>query len=271
MSLVETMRGIAQKELQKLHMPALGVVTSIFLHSSESDKDNYECNVRLKNTDIELRRVPVATQCIGLAGIPRVGDLVMVVFVNGDINAPIITGRLYNDEDRPPLNNAEEIVYVPPYKANSNVRRIYLEFPQGMIFKITDDEVDIKAGDTKVVVHRNGDVVIESKANVNVKADGDATLQSKGNMTIRGAAVKIESKNDLSLESGKNMNMKSDFDIGMTSNTDLKMTSGKGMSMNSGTNVSMTSNSDMKMSTGGSAEISATGRMTIKGATVNIN
>ena len=239
MSIVETIRVVAQRELNKVHLPTLGVVTSIFPHSSGGDKDNYECNVRLKNTELELRKVPIATQCIGLAGIPRVGDLVIIVFVNGDINAPIVTGRLYNDEDRPPLNNAEEIVYIPPYTANPNVRRIYMEFPQGMIFQITDDKVDIKAGKTKVVITRDGDVVIESKTNVNVIADGDATLKSKGNFTISGASIKIESDQDMNLKSG----------------TDMKVESGAA--------TQIKSTSDM------TAE--ATGQMKIKGATINLN
>jgi uncharacterized protein involved in type VI secretion and phage assembly len=239
MSIVETVRGIAQRELDKLHFPTLGVVTSIFPHATANDKDNYECNVRLKNEDVELRKVPISTQCIGLAGVPRVGDLVMIVFINGDINAPIIAGRLYNDEDRPPLNNAEEIIYVPPYKANPKVRRIYFEFPQGMIFKITDDEVDIKAGETKVIVLRNGDITISSKTNVSVVAEGDATLKSKGNMTISAASIKIESDKDMNLKSG----------------SDLKMNSG--------------ASAEIKSSAGMNVEASA--QMKIKGATVNIN
>ena len=239
MSIVETMRVITQRELQKLHLPTLGVVTSIFSHSSASDKDNYECNVRLKNTELELRKVPIATQCIGLVGIPRVGDLVIIVFVNGDVNAPIIVGRLYNDEDRPPLNSAEEIVYVPPYEENPEVRRIYLEFPNGMIFRITDEQVDIKAGDTKVIVSRDGDVFIESKANVNVKADGDTTFESKGKMTILGSSVKIESEKDLNLKSGSEMKM------------------------NSGASAEFKSSAEMS--------VEASANMKIKGATVNIN
>jgi uncharacterized protein involved in type VI secretion and phage assembly len=239
LAIVETMRGIAKIEIDKLQMPTLGIVTSIFPHANANDKDNYECNVRLKSTDIELRKVPFATQCIGLAGIPRVGDLVLLVFVNGDINAPIAVGRLYNDEDRPPTNNPEEMVYIPPYKANTKARRIYLEFPQGMIFKITDDQVDIKAGDTKLLITRNGDVLIESKANVSVVADGDATLKAKGNLAISADTVKIESKQDMDLKSGNALRLNS------TADTQIK----------------------------GSAAISveANAALKIKGATVNIN
>jgi uncharacterized protein involved in type VI secretion and phage assembly len=239
MSIVESMKKIAEKELKKLYLPQLGIVTSVFPHAGASDKDNYECNVRLKNADFELRKVPIATQCIGLVEIPRVGDLVILAFVNGDINAPIVIGRLYNDEDRPPLNKTEEIVYIPPYAENPNVRRIYLEFPGGMTFRITDDEVDVNAGKTKVVIQRDGDVLIESKANINVKAEGDTTLKSKGNMTISASSIKIESDKDLNVKSG----------------TDVKVESGAATQIKASADLN----------------VEATAQMKIKGATVNIN
>jgi len=222
-TIIEAMRGIAQSEVRKARLPQLGVVTSIFPHSSESDKDNYECNVRLKNLNVELRRVQVATQCIGLVGVPRVGDLVLVAFIDGDMNAPVVIGRLYNDEDRPPLNKAEEVVYVPPHSENLDVRRIYLEFPGGMVLRIKDDEVTVNAGKTRVVVQRNGDVIIESKANVNVKADGDAQIEAKGSMTLSASSVKIASDRDLSMESGTDMKIKSGMSAEITSSSQMKV------------------------------------------------
>jgi len=238
-SIVETMRGITQKELNKVHMPVLGVVTSIFPHSGASDKDNYECNVRLKNADVELRKVPIATQCIGLVSVPRVGDLVILAFINGDINAPIVIGRLYNDEDRPPLNKAEEVIYIPPYSENTKVRRMYLEFPGGMNILIADNQVDVNAGKTKVVVQRDGDVIIESKANVKVTADGDASLAAKGNMTISASSIKMESDKDLNIKSGTDMKLESQAATEITSSSNMK--------------------------------VEASGQTVIKGATVNIN
>jgi uncharacterized protein involved in type VI secretion and phage assembly len=215
------------------------VVTSIFPHSNTGDKDNYECNVRLKNADVELRKVPIATQCIGFVDIPRVGDLVLLAFINGDINAPVVIGRLYNDEDRPPVNKAEEVVYIPPYASNPNVRRVFLEFPGGMTFRITDDEVDVNAGETKVIIQRNGDVIIASKANINIKAEGNASLKSVGDMTISAANINIESDKDLKVKSGTNMKVES------------------------GASTEIKSSADMK--------VEATAQMKIKGATINLN
>jgi hypothetical protein len=106
--MVEIIRKIIQHELSKIRIGELGVVTSIFPHSGESDKDNYECNVKLKNSGLELRKVPIATNHIGTAAVPNVEDLVLVSFVAGDVNQPIVVGRLYNDKDRPPVNNEKE-------------------------------------------------------------------------------------------------------------------------------------------------------------------
>ncbi len=231
MDIVEAVRGITQEELSNFWMPQLGVVTSIYPHQDESDKDNYECDVRLKNPDLEIRRAQIATQVIGFVGPPNVGDLVLVVFANGDINYPIVVGRLYNDEDRPPASEAEEVVYVSPQEENSDVRRIYLEFPSGTTLAISDEEANLTSGETKIRVKKDGDVEIKSKGNVSIAADGDASLKSSGNMSISGSDVKIESQKamgldcgtDLKLESKKSADIKS-AEIGMEAQTALNAT-----------------------------------------------
>ena len=123
MSIVESIKKIVESEIRKLHLVELGLVTSVFPHSTDGDKDNYECNVKLKDKDVELRRVPTSTSHIGLVYIPHVGDLVLLCYINGDINAPVIIGRLYNDEDRPPTSKMEEIVYAPPYTKNTKSQK----------------------------------------------------------------------------------------------------------------------------------------------------
>lgn len=223
MSIVEIFRKIAENEVRKIHTVELGVVTSVFPHSTPSDKDNYECNVRLKNVNVELQRVQIATQIVGLVAPPRVGDLVLVAFVNGDINMPIVIGRLYNDEDRPPVNSLEEVVYVPPYTKKTDRRRIYLEFPEGMVLRITDDEVMVRAGETRVTIQHNGDVTIESKANVTVKADGDTVIKSRGNLSISALNVEIKSEKNLNIKSGSEMKINADADAEFTSRSQMRM------------------------------------------------
>jgi len=109
--IIDIIRRVVKQELARQRGSLLGVVTAVFPHAAENDQNNYEANVRLKHEDLELRQVPLAVGHIGLAAPPRVGDLVLVQFLDGDINQPVITGRFYHDQDRPPLHQENEILF----------------------------------------------------------------------------------------------------------------------------------------------------------------
>ena len=201
MSIVETMRKVAEAELRKHRPMDLGVVTSIFPHSKSSDNDNYECNVKLPYADLELRKVPMATQGIGLAYVPRVGDLVVVGFVGGNINSPIMLGRLYNGMDRPPLSDAEEIVFNPPYSKDANKRRLLFQLPGGMVLTITDEHLTVEAGKTKMKIKVDGEVTVESEA--------DVKLQAKGDMTISANNIKMKANQSFEVKAGSTADIES--------------------------------------------------------------
>lgn len=156
--IVATMKKVAEQEVRRLATLELGVVTAVFPHASESDKDNYQCSVKLKHrkqpdgSDFELRKVPVATSHVGLAHIPNVGDLVVLGFVNGEINAPIVLGRLYNDEDLPPKNDVGQMVL-------AGIETVSLTTKKG-----TKIEID---------------------------ADGNVHVETQGDVTLKGGEVKI--------------------------------------------------------------------------------
>ncbi|MCB0144047.1 MAG: hypothetical protein KDE50_29425, partial [Caldilineaceae bacterium] len=107
MTIVNTLQEIIRHEMRNLRIAELGLVEAVYPHNASGDGDNYGCDVRLKNSGLLLKRVPVATGHIGTAAIPNIDDLVLLTFDKGDINQPIIIGRLYNDEDRPPLNKPD--------------------------------------------------------------------------------------------------------------------------------------------------------------------
>lgn len=194
MRAVEVIRKIAEDEAKKLYIVELGIVTSIFPHSRENDKDNYECNVKLKNRDLELRKVPIATQHMGLTYVPNVGDLVLLAFVNGNIHGPVVIGRLYNDEYRPPVNNAGEIVFESPDPKKAGVRRLYMKFPSGIVVTITDEELKAEVGKSVVTIKTDGDVAIESNAKLEIKAKGDLEFSAQN--------IKIESQQAINLKAG---------------------------------------------------------------------
>jgi uncharacterized protein involved in type VI secretion and phage assembly len=200
MNAIEVIKKIAEEETKKLHLMELGIVTSIYPHASSNDKENYECNVKLKNRDLELRRIPIATPHIGLVNIPNVGDLVILGFVNGNINAPIVMGRLYNDEDRPPVNNAGEIVYKSPDTQKNGIRRVTLELPNGITLTITDDAFVAEIGKSIITIKTDGDVTIDSNAALTIKAKGD--------MSFSAPNISIQSQQALDLKAGSSASIK---------------------------------------------------------------
>lgn len=155
-TIVSVFQKIASREVERIYTTELGEVMAILPHASGSDKNNYQCSVRLKNrktadgSDFELRKVPVATGHIGMASIPNVGDLVLVQFISGDLNAPVITGRLYTDTERPPVSEGKQMVL-------DRLESIAITMNDGTTLGIDKDgNVNIKG---------NGDILLNEGSN----------------------------------------------------------------------------------------------------------
>lgn len=199
--IVEIIRRIVRQELENHRNNLLGVVTAIFPHEAEDDEHNYEANVRLKHEDLELRKVPLAVGHVGIAAPPRVNDLVLVQFINGDINQPVIAGRFYHADERPPLHHEDEILFeqrLPDDKINhlrfTNKGTIYIQR------EVTDLEnnseakagikIDGETGDIEIKTSDSIKMVMTHDDNIAITADGKqitincATLTVNGDLTV---------------------------------------------------------------------------------------
>jgi uncharacterized protein involved in type VI secretion and phage assembly len=156
--------------------------------------------VKLRNSGLELKRVAVATQRIGSVAIPNQNDLVLVQFLHGDIHSAIITGRLYNDTDRPPEAKAHEFVYISPDSAEQGIRRVYLELPKGNKLLVDDDKLVLEMGKTKLTINNDGDVELKSNGKVTISASGDAEIKAQG-------SLKLDAGGDVSV-GGNNVSIK---------------------------------------------------------------
>ena len=198
-TLYETIQKIVQDELKQVKTAQLAIVEAQHPHADESDSDNYACTIALRDSGIVLKNVPVATSKIGTASIPGVGDMVMVQFIGGDINAPIITGCLYNDEARPPLNDDSQIIMHHPQGAeDSDATRIE-------IFSGPEKKMVIKLGDALELNLADDDPVVEikvdgGKGNLTIARDGAVMVQSDGKIEIKGNEIIIEAQAGLKLK-----------------------------------------------------------------------
>ena len=212
LTLFETIRRIVQEELRQIRTAELAIVQEQHPHASDSDTDNYACTVQLRNSGIVLQQVPVATQRIGSVSIPALGELVLVQFVGGDINAPIITGRLYNDEDRPPVNDdSQAILHLPLGAGDSDAvhielhsgatRELAIRLGDGISLNIRDDdpvmELSINGGSATLKLDRDGAVTLESQGDISVKGGNvsiegnEITIKAQGQLTLKGQAINL--------------------------------------------------------------------------------
>ncbi len=190
--LIATLRAIVRDELQRSRAPELGTVSQVYARTGNDSKDNHQVNVKLRSSGLELQRVPVLVGRLGLSALPNQDDLVLVEFVDGDLNAPVVVGCLYDDQAHPPVAQLHDVVYQPPDDQDSSVRRLHIELQSGSTITLDDDKLVLKLGDTTLTVNRDGDVVIDAKGNIQFKSQGDIELDASGD-------VKISAQSQLSL------------------------------------------------------------------------
>lgn len=215
--IVGVMKRVAEHEARRILTTELGVVTAIFPHADEGDTDNYQCSVKLRGRvlpdgqEMELRRVPVAVPYLGLAAIPSVGDLVLVSFVGGDANAPVITGRLYDDETRPPPNKADEFLLRqkpkegPAFLMDAEGKIVLTSKDEKKTVTLSDEKISLESekfslvidfSGEKIVITSGGDLELAAKgkcvidaAELQIKSSGAATIEAGGAMTVKGATI----------------------------------------------------------------------------------
>lgn len=210
--LLETIQRIVREELARQRTAELAVVQEQHPHATDGDDDNYACTVVLRDSGLVLRRVPVATQTIGAASIPAVGELVLVAFVGGDLNAPVIVGRLYNDEDRPPVNgDGRAVLHLPLGAADGEAvhlelhsgdrRELALTLGSGLALTLRDDdpvvELIVDGGKATLAVDRDGAVRLETGGDLSIQAGkieiggSEITVEASGTLDLKGATINL--------------------------------------------------------------------------------
>lgn len=110
-----------------------------------------------------------ASQGFGGVQIPRVGDEVVIDFINGDPDRPIITGRVYNEASMPPWElpaDSTRMGFMTRSKDGSKDNASYLFFED-------------KQGSESVDLHSEKDMKISVENDQNIDIDGTRTTVIK--------------------------------------------------------------------------------------------
>lgn len=181
-----------------------------------------------------------ASNNVGCYFMPETGDEVILGFVNNDPCYPVIIGSLYSRKQKPPIpvdkeNKIKTIVTKGKNKITIDDDKliITIETPGKNKLTLNDDDKKIELAD------QNSNKITMSKDGISLESNKDILLKAKGN-------VKINATQNLETES----------------KCDTKM---KGM------NVEATGQIGIKLKGSATAELSASGQTTVKGAMVMIN
>lgn len=183
---------------------------------------------------------PYASADAGFFFFPEINDEVMLTFINNDPRSPVITGSFYSSKNKPKLNPDEKNQFKSIYtRSGINIqfddenKILLIETPGGNSFTLNDKNKNIKVADL------NKNSVLMDEKGITLDSPGDINLKAKGNINIEA-----------------------------TSNISLKATSdfkAKGL------NIELSAQTGLTAKGNASAEISASGQTTVKGAMVMIN
>lgn len=135
---------------------------------------NYCAKVMIQPENIESGWLPIASPWVGngwgLVAPPTDGDVVAVVCQEGDINAGIISLRLFNDNARPPsVQSGGTKTYAPSGE-------FWLAHQSGSLLKF----------------HNDGSVELTVNTNLAATVGGNLNASVTGNAVIKAASVALQ-------------------------------------------------------------------------------
>jgi type VI secretion system secreted protein VgrG len=180
----------------------------------------------------------------GSIWIPRIGQEVLVSFLEGDPDRPVITGRVYNAEQMPPYT-------LPDYQTrstfmsrsskgggSSNYNELRFEDLKGQeqIFMNAEMDMDLRVEkDSREFIGANRHLIVTTNQVEQIQADkhlhvkGDQFEKIEGNLSLQITGNQMES-----VTGNKSLSVTGDQKESVTGNVSLSVTQGKSDSITMG-------------------------------------
>jgi uncharacterized protein involved in type VI secretion and phage assembly len=200
-TLYDSIARIARHEAAARAVAGVGKVTDLF--TADAAQQDHAVTVQMRDSGLILPRVPVAVGAMGFAAIPAVDDLVIVLFLEGDLNAPVVVGRLYHPDQNPPEHSDGQVVLALPSGASPPDMKlivvgadstIRLTIGEDVEVSVTDEKIALRVGELRATLDGAGSGQAEIAAGgskITIRQDGDITISAGGNIKLEGAEIEI--------------------------------------------------------------------------------
>ena len=196
----------------------------------------------------------------GMMAIPRIGHEVIVSFLEGDPDQPIVTGRTYHATNR------------PPYELPANKTRTVLrtETHQGEGFN--ELRFEDQAGQEEIYIHGQKDlnVLIENDAAWHIKHDEHRDIDNE-------RVTRIKANDHLTVEGEKRDHIKADYSLTVDASMHQKLgqsllvDAGSEVHHKAGMKIVMEAGAELTLKVGGSFVKIDAGGVTLSGGSIKMN
>lgn len=257
---------------EEIHTDAHGRV-KIQLHWDRlgQNDDKSSCWVRVSN--------PAAGKGFGAISLPRIGQEVIVDFIEGDPDRPMITGRVYNGEQTPPYPlPANATVSTDKSRSSksgaaTNFNEIRFEDKKGSEYVWLQAEKDfhqLVKNDATLQVLGNQERLVTK--DLTEKIDGEVKLKvGKDVAQDIAGAFGLKIAKDMMSEASMSISQKSGTTTDIKIGTDLGVDAGVNVHIKAGVNVVIEAGVMMTLKAGGSSVVLGPSGVMVTGTMVMIN
>jgi type VI secretion system secreted protein VgrG len=230
----------------------------------------------------------------GMISLPRIGQEVVVAFLEGDPDQPLVVGSVYN------------AAQLPPYElpANATVSTIKSRSKAGAAAEFNELRFQDQPGSEYVLLHAQKDRLefveatlkseigkdehrtvkehrkekVEGNHHLHVvtdlmqKVDGKTSVHGVGDIMVKGDAIwSLKTGQDVTAEAGTAISLKSGTAMHLKIGTDLGADAGQNVHIKGGMNIVIEGGIQISIKAGGSSVVLGPDGVSITGAMVKIN
>jgi type VI secretion system secreted protein VgrG len=249
-------------------------------------KDPKSCWVRVAS--------PWAGNGFGMIALPRLGQEVVVDFLEGDPDQPLITGRVHNAEQMPPYElPANATVSTIKSRSKLGTKEAFNELrfedkkgdeyvwmqAQKDRFEVVEATLKSQIGkDEHRSVKENRKEFVEGEYHLTVtkavkqKFDAKFSVDTKEDMLFKaGQGFSLKTGKDIAVESGKGISFKSATDLHIKIGTNIGAEGGQNVHIKAGMNVVIEGGMQISIKAGPSSIVLGPDGVSITGPMVKIN
>ena len=249
-----------------------------------------------------------AGQGWGAMWIPRIGQEVIVDFLEGDPDRPIITGRVYHAQNPPPYalpkdktkstiksnsspggkgfnelrfedkKGAEEVFTHAQRDQNEVVRRnMTTSVGHDQSLSVGHDRTKVVKGEEKITVKKDQSEAVEGEQSLTVTKDRTKTVKANENITVKGnETITVKGNEDEGIGGTRTVSVGKDLKVTVTGTHD-EQTSGDyklkatNVKVDASSSVTITCGGATVTISGGNVDVKASGNVNVAGGKIKLN